>query len=195
MAKNPTAPEAAPIRLARSQVTHGVPDAVKILIADAVLDFAAMEAAVEVFIWEMTGLSFDDGRMLVRSDAKAKFELAKRLSEKYGVLAPVVNRGETTMWRAMVDLAEPRNKIVHSVWVMIDLKTPAAVSYRIPSEPDQIAAESFSEDRLRAFSRQCRKIKDCLDHMVSEAHKSRTTRSAPAGHSKRPPQPVPTSSV
>jgi hypothetical protein len=99
------------------------------------------------------------------------------------------------MWRAMVDLAEPRNKIVHSVWVMIDLKTPAAVSYRIPSEPDQIAAESFSEDRLRAFSRQCRKIKDCLDHMVSEAHKSRTTRSAPAGHSKRPPQPVPTSSV
>jgi hypothetical protein len=71
MAKNPTAPEAAPIRLARSQVTHGVPDAVKILIADAVLDFAAMEAAVEVFIWEMTGLSFDDGRMLVRSDAKA----------------------------------------------------------------------------------------------------------------------------
>jgi hypothetical protein len=141
MAKNPTAPEAAPIRLARSQVTHGVPDTVKILIADAVLDFAAMEAAVEVFIWEMTGLSFDDGRMLVRSDAKAKFELAKRLSEKYGVLAPVVNRGETTMRRAMVDLAEPRNKIVHSVWVMVDLKTPAAVSYKIPSEPDQIAAD------------------------------------------------------
>ena len=59
MAKNPTAPEAAPIRLARSQVTHSVPDTVKILIAHSRsllhrFDFRNVNTYILVMLKELT---------------------------------------------------------------------------------------------------------------------------------------------
>jgi hypothetical protein len=147
-----------------------VPPHVTIAIANAIMEFANMEAAVEVFIWEMTGSNFDDGRMLTKLDASVKFGLAKDLSEKYGVLAPQVVKGGLTMWGAMRELLQPRNQIAHGMWVMIDLKTPAAASYRSPSEPGKIAADSFTIERLEAIARQSRKIRECLDRMIDEAH-------------------------
>jgi hypothetical protein len=176
MTKKPEPPKKPSTHISRSQVTHGVTDDVKIAIANAVLDSAAMEATVEVLIWELTGLSFDDGRMLVRSDAKAKFDLAKRLAAKYKVLAPTPADGKTIMWMAMNDLVEPRNKIVHGIWVMINLEIPAAASPKIPSDPDQMAADAFAIDHLQAISRHCKKIKGSLEQMISHAVATRGSR-------------------
>jgi hypothetical protein len=104
-----------------------------------------------------------------------KIELAKGLSEKYGILAPPVRKSTPTMWTAMRDLLSPRNQIAHGMWVMIDLEIPAAASYRTPSNPDQIAADSFPMERLAAISRQSQQIRECIDQMIETAHAWRST--------------------
>jgi hypothetical protein len=185
--KSPAEDDIQPIKLDRSQISVGVPDKIKILVADALMEFANMESALEVLIWEVTGLSFDDGRMLTKLDISKKIGLAKDLSEKYGVPSPKVAKGKLSMWGAMRALLEPRNKIAHGMWIMIDLKIPASASYRIPSDPDQIAADSFSEERFEAISRQSQKIRECLDRMIDEAHTSRATRVAQL----KLPEPIP----
>jgi hypothetical protein len=176
------------IYLDRARISVGVPPHIKIAIADALMEFASMEAAVEVLIWELTGLSFDDGRKLTKLDASVKIELAKDLSEKYGVTAPAVAKGTPTMWGAMRNLLPPRNQIAHGMWVMIDLKIPAAASYRIPSEPDKIAADSFPIERLEAIASQSRRIRECLDHMIDEAHSLRSKRASQSR--SHPPNPL-----
>jgi len=58
---------------------------------------------------------------------------------------------------------------------MIDLEIPAAASYRTPSNPDQIAADSFPMERLAAISRQSQQIRECIDQMIETAHAWRST--------------------
>ena len=181
-----------PTKISQDQISIGVPDVVKVAIAGALMEFANMEAALEVLIWEITGLSFDDGRLLTKQDISAKIKLTKRLSEKYQIAAPKVKRGMPTMWRAMEDLLQPRNQIAHGMWVMIDLKIPAAASYRIPSEPDQMAADAFPIHRLEAIARQSKEIRECLDWMIDAAHTWRAKLAAPHRKNSPIPKPLPT---
>jgi hypothetical protein len=99
-----------------SRLSKGVRDDVKVAIANGILAFSDMEVATETFIWALIGISVDDGRLLTRMDANQKFEIAKALSERYGVLAPAQPPGKITMWNAMREMAEARNKIAHGLW-------------------------------------------------------------------------------
>src|ERR1700722_12839459 len=58
-----------------SRITKGVPDKIKIAMADAIMAFSDMEMSAEQFIWDLLGLSDDDGKLVTRIDTKDKIEL------------------------------------------------------------------------------------------------------------------------
>src|ERR1700689_4135315 len=110
-----------------SRITKGVPDQVKIAMASAVMTFSDMEMSAEQFIWDVLGLSVDDGKLVTQIDTKEKFELAKKLSERSRL--PLHPNEQTTAeaWSAIRSAIEARNKMAHGVWVMIDNTTPIVV--------------------------------------------------------------------
>jgi hypothetical protein len=68
-----------------SRLSKKIPAAVKIAIANVIMAFAEMEVSAETVIWDLTGLSPDDGKLLTRMDSKDKLELTKKFSERYGL--------------------------------------------------------------------------------------------------------------
>jgi hypothetical protein len=105
-----------------SRITKGVPDKIKIAMADAIMAFSEMEMSVEQFIWDLLGLSADDGEVVTRIDTKDKIELAKKFSERYRL--PLHPNEQTTAeaWFAIRKAIEARNKMAHGVW-MLDNET------------------------------------------------------------------------
>jgi hypothetical protein len=150
-----------------SRITKGVPDQIKIAMASAVMAFSDMEMSAEQFIWGVLGLSIDDGKLVTQIDTKDKFELAKKLSERYR--RPLHPNEQTTAeaWSAIRSAIEARNKMAHGVWVMIDNVTPIVVSYRIPIEPGQVNSEHFPLDRIDAVTSICVKTKGLLDTLCA----------------------------
>lgn len=157
------------IEMGPHEMSQGVPDSVKIAIASAILAYSLMEATLEAFIWDITGLSYDDGKLLTKVEASEKIQIAKSLAERYGIPTPNVPQNTPTIWRVMQDLGEVRNKIAHGVWGMHRLKTPMASSFRMKGDPDQVISESFPIERLEAITRQCDRVKRVLDAMCQHA--------------------------
>ena len=151
-----------------SRITKGVPDQVKIAMASAVMTFSDMEMSAEQFIWDVLGLSVDDGKLVTQIDTKEKIELAKKLSERYRL--PLHPNEQTTAeaWSAIRSAIEARNKMAHGVWVMIDNTTPIVVSYRIPIEPGQVNSEHFPLDRIEAVTSVCVKAKGLFDTLSAK---------------------------
>ena len=65
-----------------TKVSHNIPDEVKIAIADALIAFNRMDAASEALIWALTGLSFQDGKLLIGMDTRPKLAILKKLIEQ-----------------------------------------------------------------------------------------------------------------
>jgi hypothetical protein len=165
------------------RITKGVPDKIKLGMADAIMAFSDMEMSAEQFIWDLLGLSADDGKLVTRIDSKDKIELAKKFSERYRL--PLHPNEQTTAeaWSAIRNAIEARNRMAHGVWMTIDLKTPIVVSYRIPIELGQINSEHFPLDRIEAVTRVCIKAKGLFDTLCAKI----ATEGAPASPS--PPSP------
>jgi hypothetical protein len=149
-------------------ITKGVPDQVKIAMASAVMTFSDMEMSAEQFIWDVLGLSVDDGKLVTRIDTKEKIELAKKLSERYRL--PLHPNEQTTAdaWSTIRSVIEARNKMAHGVWVMIDNTTPIVVSYRIPIELGGVNSEHFPLDRIEAVTSVCVKAKGLFDTLCAK---------------------------
>jgi pimeloyl-ACP methyl ester carboxylesterase len=116
-----------------AHITKGVPDEIKIAVASAIMAFSDMEMSAEQFIWDVLGLSIDDGKLVTQSDTKEKIELAKKLSERYRLALHPSAQTTADAWTAIRNAIESRNKMAHGVWVTID-EVPFVVSYRIPIE-------------------------------------------------------------
>ncbi|MFG1465779.1 hypothetical protein V5F77_23115 [Xanthobacter sp. DSM 24535] len=71
-----------------ARISEGVPDAIKLAMADALMVFSEMEMSAEHFIWDVLGLSADDGKLVTQIETKEKIELAKKLSHRYGLPLP-----------------------------------------------------------------------------------------------------------
>jgi hypothetical protein len=140
-----------PIVDGEGKLSPGVPDDVKVAIASAILAYSDMEASLEWFIWDLAGLSYEDGRLLTKIDASEKISIAKALSERYGIKAPTVPANTPTMWKVMQDLATARNLIAHGIWGMHELTLPVASSFRLKGdEEDRVISEGFPIARLRS---------------------------------------------
>jgi hypothetical protein len=138
-----------------SRLSKKIPAAVKIAIANVIMAFAEMEVSAETVIWDLTGLSPDDGKLLTRMDSKDKLELTKKFSERYGLAIHPDSETAANIWSVIRQEVEARNKIAHGMWVMIDKKIPLAISYRIPTSLGRITGEQFPIDRLRLIADNC----------------------------------------
>jgi hypothetical protein len=150
------------------RISKGVADDIKVAMADAIMAFADMEMSAEQFIWDLLGLSPDDGKLVTRIDTKDKFELAKKFSERYRLPLHPDEKTTAHAWTAIRNAIEARNKMAHGVWMTIDLKTPIVVSYRIPIERGRINSEHFPLDRIEAVTRVCINAKGLFDTLCAK---------------------------
>lgn len=150
-----------------SRMSDDVPDDVKIALAEAIMAYAAMEGAAERLIWDITGLSYDDGRLLTSVDASNKFETLKKFIENYGLVIHYNQKTTQEMWTAIRQLMPIRNLLVHGIWAMLDGKIPITVSPRLKTTIGNVVGESFPLERLHAVARQSYKVKKAFD-VVSE---------------------------
>jgi len=150
------------------RLTKGVPDKIKLGMADAIMAFSDMEMSAEQFIWDLLGLTADDGKLLTRIDTKDKIELAKKFSERYRLPLHPNEQSTAEAWTAIRNAIEARNKMAHGVWMTIDLTTPIVVSYRIPIELGRINSEHFPLDRIEAVTRVCNKAKGLFDTLCAK---------------------------
>ena len=163
------------------RLSKGVPDKIKLAMADAIMAFSDMEMSAEQFIWDLLGLLPDDGKLVTRIDTKDKMELAKKFSERYRLLLHPNEQTTAEAWTAIRSAIEARNKMAHGVWMTIDLTTPIVVSYRIPIELGRINSEHFPLDRIEAVTRVCVGAKRLFDTLCLKI----STEGRP------PPPPVP----
>jgi hypothetical protein len=155
----------------RGRISHAIPQRVKTAIGNAIVAFAAMEAAAEALIWDFIGLSPDDGRLLTRMNARPKLELAKALSEKHKVLPHPHPQTTKDFWKVVRGLTDARNSIAHGIWIMLDKKLPVAASYRLTADPGRVTGEAFPLDRLAEIASMCGKSKKVFEEM-SKQHRS-----------------------
>jgi hypothetical protein len=165
-----------PIVDGEGKLSPGVPDSVKAAVAGAIMAYSLMETFLEFFIWDVTGLSYDDGRLLTKIDASEKIAIAKALAKRYAIKTPVYGKNAKgkdakSVWRVMNELAQIRNLMAHGVWGMHALTTPVASSFRLKEEGHEgrIISESFDSARLEAITAQCEGVKANLEKMGKAA--------------------------
>jgi hypothetical protein len=171
------------------RISKKIPAAIKTAIASAIMAFSEMEGSAETIIWDLSGVSMDDGILLTANlDAKEKLELTKKFSERYGI--PIHANPEITanIWAAIRLEVEKRNKIAHGMWVMIDKKIPLAVSYRIKTGLGRVMGEEFPKERLKLMAVNCWKIKRIFDRMAQHIA-SLPTRPVPPPQMQTPSHP------
>lgn len=153
-----------------SRVTYIIPENVKAAIADVVIQFARMEAAAEDLIWQICGLSFENGSLLTTMDARPKFELAKTLTARERItLTPPL---PPTFWETTQDLRTHRNSVAHGLWSMVDGAIPVSASFRDKDQQGKrIMGNAFPIDRLEAIARQCERCRTYLERL-KEAHQT-----------------------
>lgn len=160
------------IDIDQSRLSDDIPDEVKIAVANALIAYSAMEHVAERLIWEISGLSFDDGRLLTQYDSSKRFQILRELLERYGIIVLPNRRTTLEMWAAIKILIPVRNLLIHGVWAMLDKTIPLAISARLSSDIGQVSGEAFRLERLQAMERQCYKIKKVFDAVSERVHAS-----------------------
>ena len=140
-----------------------MPNDVKIAFAEMVMAYSMMELTIEGLIWDITGVSYDDGKLIVRGDLSGKVDLLKKPIERYGLIIDYNRVLIEEMWSAIKDLIPVRNLAVHGIWAMLDGKFPVVISYRLQSILGHVDGERFDVDRLNAMTQQCKNVKKFLD--------------------------------
>ena len=153
------------------RLTPSVPDHFKVAIAAAILAYSNMDMQLEDFIWDVLGLTSDDGRLLTQIDISQKIIIARALAKRHGIASLVFGKDHKTLWSVIRELGPIRNLMVHGIWGMHDLAVPIVSSFRLKEEGevDRVISETFPAVRLDAFLRQCERVKVCLEAMCVAA--------------------------
>jgi hypothetical protein len=175
--KSPSGVEDIPtIDIDAALLSDDIPDAIKIAVADAMIAYGAMENTAERLIWTITGLSYDDGRLMTR--LADKFEILKTLTENYGLIIHPSRQTTTDMWTAIRQLVQARNLMIHGVWAMLDHRIPVSISSRLPTTTGNVVGEAFPQERLEAITRQSFRVKESLDRLLARVKTSPPIRPA-----------------
>jgi hypothetical protein len=175
------------IDIAPGRLSDDMPDAIKIAIADAIMAYAVMEGTAERLIWDITGVSYDDGRLLTRTDSSDKFEMLKTLTENYGLIIHYSRKTTQEMWAAIKQLMPVRNLLVHGIWAILDRQIPITISHRLPTTTGNVVGEAFPLERLQAIAGQCYRVKKSLDGLSNRVRASPPIR--PARYPPESPSP------
>jgi len=166
------------IDIVSGRLSDDMPDTIKIAIAEAIMAYAVMEGTAERLIWDITGLSYDDGRLLTRTDSSDKFEILRTLAENYGLIIHYSRKTTLEMWAAIKQLMPVRNLIVHGIWAMLDHQIPVTISRRFKTTTGNVLGEAFPLERLQAIARQCYHVKKYLDGLSNRVRASPPIRPA-----------------
>jgi hypothetical protein len=179
--KSHAEPKKAPESAGIHEVTSGVPDNVKIAMANAIMTFSKVEQTLDSAIWIMAGLGYEDGRLLTAAmlDTSDKADVAKKMAKRYGVDLESEKENPRTVWSVLRELIELRNKMAHGVWWMYRLTTPMVSSYRNRASSGELVAEEFSIRRMEGIAKQCEVIQRALDRIAEKAQALRGTRPPP----------------
>jgi len=140
-------------------ISYEIPVTAKIAIADALINFARMEAAAEALVWELTGPAYPDGKALTPSDTTQKFAAAELLVEHH--LGEIASRLlPDDFWLAARELCVSRDQIAHGFWFMVDETVPVA-AYTGP-----VLGERFTIEHLKAVSEECDKERSYLEGLI-----------------------------
>lgn len=175
------APCKPPVIDGTGRLSPGVPNHFKAAIAAAIFAYSNMEMQMEVFIWDVLGLSADDGRLLTQIEMNKKIAIARTLATRHKIAFPVFGPERKTLWTVVSELGPIRNLMVHGIWGMHDLTIPIASSFRLKEEGeiDRVISETFPATRLNAILRQCERLKACLEKMCVEAQELQRMRAEP----------------
>lgn len=177
----------------RSRLSKSISKPIRVAIADAIIAFSEMEATADIVIWKLTGLSDVDGKLLTQIDAKQKLELAKKLSERYGIPPHPHPQATAEIWSNVRTLCEARNKIAHGIWRMIDEKEPIAISHRMKGDAGHDMSEHFPLTRLQDIQQACNSINVRFEAMIQriDALPSRPQPLPPTPTTNHPEYPLP----
>jgi hypothetical protein len=64
-------------------ISYEIPVTTKIAIADALINFAGVEAAADALVWELTGAAYPDGKAITPTDTTQRFAAAELLVEHH----------------------------------------------------------------------------------------------------------------
>lgn len=132
------------------------------LIGRAVTEWSRLEASLDDLIWTLTGLSFEDGRVLTgRTDAKSKISMLHVLAPRY-LKAPGLAGVEQALVLAN-SLRDDRNFIMHGSWgTLMPLSVPIVLSLRLASAPGEVTSETFSRERMIGIINDMQKARRAL---------------------------------
>jgi hypothetical protein len=146
-------------------ISYEIPIAVKIAIADALINFAKMEAAAEALVWKLTGAPYPDGKTLAPTDTTQKFAAAELLVERHlGEIA--LRLLPDDFWMAARELCVSRDQIVHGFWLMVDRTVPVAAPFRPKGHKGPLPGERFTIERLKAISEECDRGRSYLEGLI-----------------------------
>ena len=113
------------------------------LIGKVVVEWSRLEGALDDLIWTLTGLTFEDGRVLTsRTDAKTKISMLQALAPRH-LRDPLLREVEEAL--VLADTRrDDRNFIMHGSWGTITpMNEATALSLRAASEPGEVTSEFF----------------------------------------------------
>ena len=159
--KRPVKPPTKPIPDGQTLVP-GIDALQERLIGCVVTEWSRLEGALEDMIWTLTGLSFEDGRVLTsRTDAKTKIAMLQVLAPRY-LADPTLRKVEEALVLAD-SLRDDRNFIMHGSWgTMVPINESTALSLRAASLPGMVTSESFSRARMVGILRGITEAKQAL---------------------------------
>lgn len=159
-------------------ISLDLPDSVKIFIGNAIIKFSHMEVVVTELIWELAGLTFEDGRAITKNmQTKGKFQLARELCDSYNVLFPSPSFSDKTFWNAINDIIDERNIVAHSLWAIHENNVPICLSMKTKTTiKNHIYVEVFPLDRINLIATRSTEIAYALSIALSNVRQKRPTR-------------------
>jgi len=161
-----------------SRVSLDIPLNVKGAICDALIAFNRMEGAAEGLIWALTGLDFEDGKLLTGMDARPKSDLLRKLLDAK-LERPLGRPPKKQFWMILNDLRAYRNQIAHGMWIMVDGSTPTAVSFRPAIEDGRIISDAFPVERLVVIADKCAQATRVFARLEQHVQKLRSASAWP----------------
>jgi hypothetical protein len=148
-------------------VVPGIDEVQEKLVGRLIVEWSRLEGMLDDMIWTLTGLSFEDGRVLTgRMDAKTKIAILQVIAPRY-LTDPTLTKVEEALVLAD-SLRDDRNFIMHGSWgTIMPLNHATALSLRAASAPGEVTSESFSRHRMLEIISRIHQAKQTLLNVLN----------------------------
>jgi hypothetical protein len=145
----------------------------RVAIADALMSFADMEAAIETVIWDYTGIDHRYGRLLTGMDIRRKVEIVRALlAEK--IDAQIFSSSTSSVWPQIANITLDRNMLVHGTLYMLDRSVLMSISFRGKTLDGMFTGSIFPLERLAMIKVTCDQLAQTFAELAAVYSQSRS---------------------